>query len=73
MRVQTYLKGRKNENYCTAAAREIIAESKVAIEQMRHVLLEEEKAYVREYACKTYLSHFYCQKIVHTARTIRKL
>ena len=35
---------KKNENYCTAAARVIIAESKVAIEQMRHVLLEEEKS-----------------------------
>ena len=34
---------KKNENYCTAAAREIIAWSKIAIEQMPHVLRDKEK------------------------------
>ena len=29
------------------------------------------KAYVSEYASRIYFSHFYCQKVVHTARTIR--
>ena len=35
---------KKNENYCTAAAREIIAWSNLGIELMSHVLLEKEKS-----------------------------
>ena len=39
---------KKNENYCTAAAREIIAQLNVAIEQMPHFLLEKEKKLMLE-------------------------